>query len=354
MLKLATISSRYPFKNIRYRKLLDGISKKLRVYVFVGRVYLKGRENITFRLYSLPSINIPSKLLYVSWACAAPAFFDLVDPDLLWIFEVPILPIPRLANRPTVIDIDDPSLSYPRSMWEKMVNLWYIKLLKNKSVAAIVVPTYQIKEKLIEFYDLPEEKVTIIPNGVDISLFRPTPLPEDPVVLYYGSFPEYRAKFLAKVLEKVAERRRDVKFILIGDVPKWFRDFIVERGLRDRVETPGFIEHDRLPRWIRRARVTIFPQERSLSRGSSLKLLEYMASRRPIVATDVDESWPVKDARSGIITRVDAGEFSEAILRLLDDDRLAEKLASEGVKYAERFKWESIIKEYIKLLRNLA
>ena len=235
-----------------------------------------------------------------------------------------------------------------------MSRLWHIKLLRDRSVAAIIVPTYQIKERLIELYDLPEEEVAVIPNGVDTSLFRPTPLPEDPVVLYYGSFPEYRARFLAKVLDRVAERRRDVKFILIGDAPKWFRDFIVERGLRDRVETPGFIEHDRLPMWIRRARVTIFPQERSLGGRLPTKLLDYMASGRPIVATDVDESWPVRNAHTGIITSVNVEEFSEAILKLLDDDGLAKKLAAEGVRYAKAFEWRFIINRYIKLLRTLA
>jgi glycosyltransferase involved in cell wall biosynthesis len=97
------------------------------------------------------------------------------------------------------------------------------------------------------------------------------------------------------------------------------------------------------------ARVCIFPQDRSLGLGGSLKLLEYMASGRPVVATNVDESFPLKESGAGIVTEIDAEAMAEAIIRLLDNDRLAEELARKGVEYARKYDWNKMVEDYVRL-----
>ncbi|MEM0078933.1 MAG: glycosyltransferase family 4 protein [Nitrososphaerota archaeon] len=87
----------------------------------------------------------------------------------------------------------------------------------------------------------------------------------------------------------------------------------------------------------------------SRARFSSLKLLEYMASGRPIVATDVDESWPVRESGAGIITPIDPKIFAENIITLLEDKKLAKELAKKGIEYARRFSWDDMIKKYVEL-----
>jgi glycosyltransferase involved in cell wall biosynthesis len=56
-----------------------------------------------------------------------------------------------------------------------------------------------------------------------------------------------------------------------------------------------------------------------------------MTSGRPVVATNVDESFPLKEFGAGVVTEIDAEAMAEAVIRLLDDDRLAEELARKGV-----------------------
>lgn len=83
------------------------------------------------------------------------------------------------------------------------------------------------------------------------------------------------------------------------------------------------------------------------------KLLEYMASGRPIVATDVDESWPIRESGAGIITPIDPKIFAENIIKLLEDRKLAEELTKKGVEYARRFSWDRMVKKYVNLFMKI-
>jgi glycosyltransferase involved in cell wall biosynthesis len=78
-----------------------------------------------------------------------------------------------------------------------------------------------------------------------------------------------------------------------------------------------------------------------------------MASGRPVVATNVDESFPLKESGAGIVTDIDAEAMAEAVIKLLDDDRLAEILANNGVKYAQKYDWNKMVKDYVELFHQV-
>jgi glycosyltransferase involved in cell wall biosynthesis len=157
-----------------------------------------------------------------------------------------------------------------------------------------------------------------------------------------------------KVVEETLKLKKDIKFIIIGDVPVWLKRYFADRNILGNIIMPGYIEHDSLPQWVAKAKVCIFPQDVSLGRGSSLKLLEYMALGRPIVATDVDEAWPIKESGAGIITPLNPKIFAEKVVELLEDRRLAMRLAENGPKYAKRYSWNNIVSRYVKLMREAA
>jgi glycosyltransferase involved in cell wall biosynthesis len=248
------------------------------------------------------------------------------------------------------LDTDDPKVVLPKEDLSRIPKLSLVnelRLLKNRKVRKVVVPTELIRRKFIAL-GLDEDRVTVIPNGVDTSLFYPTPLPKEPVVLYYGTFQPHRTRLLLEVIEVLARKKANVKFLLIGDIPSPVRDRLL-RVAGNRVEMPGFIEHDLLPCYIQKARVCIFPQEKSLGGRLPAKLLDYMACGRPVVATNVDESFPLKQSGAGVVTEIDAEAMAEAIIRLLDDDRLADELARKGVEYAQKYEWSNIVEQYVKL-----
>jgi glycosyltransferase involved in cell wall biosynthesis len=210
-----------------------------------------------------------------------------------------------------------------------------------------------IKKKLVRFCDISEDKVEVIPNGVDLKLFKPSKLPEEDIVLYYGTLAPHRSRFLARVIEEVLKLKRGVKFIIIGDVPIWLKKFFIDRGIIGDIIMPGYIEHDNLPPWIAKAKVCIFTQDVSLGGRLPTKLLDYMASARPIVSTDVDEAWPIREAGAGIISPLDPKVFAENIIKILEDEELAEKLAERGASYAKRFSWDRIVNKYVELIKDV-
>jgi len=296
----------------------------------------------------------PRRLWYYLTPLFSQIALNLVDADVVWLFDTAGFISPHLTRAPVILDCDDPKITLPAKELKRIPKISLVnelRLLRNRKIRKIVVPTEMIRRKFIAL-GLDEDRVTVIPNGVDTKLFYPTPLPKEPVVLYYGTFQPHRARLLLEVIEVFARKRRDAKFLLIGDIPSPVRDRLL-RVAGNRVEMPGFIEHDLLPCYIQMARVCIFPQDRSLGLGGSLKLLEYMASGRPVVATNVDESFPLKESEAGIVTGVDPQSFADAVIRLLEDDALASYLARKGVEYAQRYDWNKMVEDYIKLFQQV-
>ena len=352
-MKLATSVSTWPFYNFRYRKLMFELAKRFKLYVIADSTLFRDGKDYSFKLVTVLPFRLPRRIRYRLSPLLAYLALNVVnpDPDVLWLFDTAIFPI--LTGAPIVLDDEDPKIILPREELSRisrtsLVNEW--RLLKSKKIRKIVVTTWMIKDKFVKL-GVDEQKIEVIPNGVDTKLFTPTPLPDEPVVLYYGTFQPHRARLLLEVVEVLAKARRDVKFLLVGDIPPSVKNRL-HRLLGDRVEMPGFVEHDLLPSFIQRARVCIFPQDKSLGR-SPAKLLDYMACGRPVVATDVDDSFPLKESGAGIVTEVNPEAMAKAVIELLDDDRLANQLARKGVEYARRYDWNKMVENYVRLFHDV-
>ncbi|BAJ50132.1 conserved hypothetical protein [Candidatus Caldarchaeum subterraneum] len=283
------------------------------------------------------------------------AFINLAGADVVWLFDTATALAPNFLHSPVVLDVDDPKVVLPVDELAKQSKLSLVnemRMLMDKRVRKIVVTTEIIRRKFVKL-GVDEEKIEVIPNGVDSELFKPSPLPDEPVVLYYGTFQPHRANLLIKVVEKITSIRSDVRFLLIGDVPKPMVDTL-RRMAGEKVELPGFIPRDKLPPFIQRSKICIFTQDRSLGGRHPAKLLDYMASGRPVVTTNVDESFPIRESGAGLITPVDADKMAEAVVKLLDDDALARQMAARGVQYAKRFDWRNMVNKYITLIKQVA
>jgi glycosyltransferase involved in cell wall biosynthesis len=349
-MRIATAISCYPFYNFRYLKLLHEFSKIFDVYVFAGsKLKAIREEDRRFKLCYIFPFIVPRRIRYHIGPLIAQPLLNLVRPDIVWLFDRVIPLMPLILKVPIILDAEDPNFT-PSTKFSLMRDFY---LMRNRNVKKIVTTTNILKSKLVKFYGIPADKIEVIPYGVDLELFKPTNLPDENVVLYYGTLAPHRSRFLVKVIENVLKLRRDVKFIIIGDVPRWLQEYLACKSYMENIIMPGYIEHNKLPEWIRKAKVCIFTQDISLGGRLSFKLLEYMASGRPIVATDVDESWPIKESGAGIISPLNPEIFAENIIKLLEDKKLAMKLAENGVKYARQYSWNDMVAKYVKLIEEV-
>ncbi len=176
----------------------------------------------------------------------------------------------------------------------------------------------------------PALQVAVVPPGVDVDTFDWEPLPRAarPILLYVGSIgPGRGIRMLLSALRFILEED-DVELVLTGPVEEGFLpvldEALVRLGLTKHVALTGPVDHEDVPRIISAASVCLVPTVPDPSRSPMgmcpLKLLEYLACRRPTVAP-----------ASASIQQFFSGAFS----RFLFDPRTPEDLA-RAVSYALR------------------
>jgi phosphatidyl-myo-inositol alpha-mannosyltransferase len=193
--------------------------------------------------------------------------------------------------------------------------------------------------------------VDIVPNGVDLTRFRPgipsaVPRGDDvPTILYVGRFDP--RKGLPELIEACTILARDsvpFRLMLVGDGDLRQRVERMAQGpLRGRVRFEGRVGNDRLPAYYASADVFCSPARGGESFG--LVLLEAMACGVPVVATDLPGyRCVVTPGRDGeIVAPRDPVGLAIALERLLRDPRRRAHLRTHGLETAHRYGWESIV-----------
>ena len=120
---------------------------------------------------------------------------------------------------------------------------------------------------------------------------------------------------------------------------------VTDLGLRDRVHLRGFVPPAELEHEREQAAVFVVPNlDSTTSRyyTSPLKLFEAMASGRPVVASDLPSIREViEHGRNGLLVPPgEPRELASALLRLLTDRELGERLATQAFDDVARYSWD--------------
>jgi glycosyltransferase involved in cell wall biosynthesis len=222
--------------------------------------------------------------------------------------------------------------------------------------------TQGIADILID-YGISENKISILPNAVDIEKFNPIErdheledeleLYEKVVLGYIGSFVEYEG--LDLLLQAVALIRDEVgeyfRVILVGDGLVFDELLEMARflGINDIVTFTGRVPHGDVQRYYSLIDITAFPRKgrRVCELVSPLKPFEAMAMKKAVIASNVKAlSEIVQDGKTGLLHEKDNAEsLADCIKKLVLDDKLRDNLASEGRKWVEKHRtWKTVTK----------
>ncbi len=230
-----------------------------------------------------------------------------------------------------------------------------------------LLPVTAVLGRTIAGYGVPQERITVIPNGINPDRFAATPdiaaakaalgLPQRLVIGFAGFIRGWNA--VDRLIDFVAGNapQRDLHLLIVGDGPS--RPDLVARarqlGIEDRLTITGTVERDDMARHIAAFDIAVLPAVTPYS--SPLKLFEYLFLGRPIVAPDDPNIREIlTDGRNALLfSRDDPAALDVALLRLCDEPDLRRRLgrAAEETIAEQSLTWDHNATRVVTLAQRL-
>ncbi len=200
----------------------------------------------------------------------------------------------------------------------------------------------------------------LIPNGVDVETFASAkPLEalvsSAPTILFVGRIDEPRKglSVLLEALPAIASVLPDVRVLVAGpgDVDEVAEE--MNPGIRDRVHLLGLVSNADKPRLFQTADVYVAPNTGQESFG--IVLLEAMAARTPVVASDIDAFRRVlDDGRAGSLFRnEDAADLAKVMIEVLRSPVARSDRSAVGWKVVQQYDWSAVTAEIMQVYETV-
>ena len=226
-------------------------------------------------------------------------------------------------------------------------------------------------KNLARKFGVKEDRIFDSPVGADLEKFMPgldggwvkrNYAIEGELVLYIGQLhgAQYADLFI-RAAHIVLHHRHDVSFMIVGEgfLEPQLRKLADDLGLNGKIIFTGGVPHDDIPYYIAAATVCVAPfKDTQVSRCKSpLKIVEYLACGKPVVASSVGEVRNMAGGVSLLVEPSQYGALAGGILRLLGDRLLRERLGRFARKRVEHsYSWAataaSLLRAYEKILFN--
>lgn len=229
-----------------------------------------------------------------------------------------------------------------------------------KSVDQIVATTEFEKKKLVELYQANEEKISVVPGGVDLKLFKPRDkfkarkrlnLPQNKnIILFVGRLDPIKGlktlvKAIPYVVKLLCKRYYCVQFVVAGSklalenkISEEIKVELKKKQLSQHIKFFGSKPIRILPYFYSASDVTVIP---SNYESFGLVALEAMACKSPVLASKVANlSFLIDENRTGVFfEREDERDLAKNIVRLLKDETFRNRISENAYKFAQEHNW---------------
>jgi len=329
-----------------------------------------------FKIITLPSLDLifvgshlPSWIEYPLFYLQATTFYVFaVLYSLLRKAEIIYSRDPQFLLILSLIKPDwQPQMYYeahtfPGSRIGKRLRSWV-----GKRIGGLIVITDKLKDLYMEL-GVPEDKILVARDGVDLQRFKEETgkerareklgLPIDKkIICYTGHLFPWKGVY---TLAESAKLLQGCLFVVVGgmdDDIRRFQDYLKAEGIPN-VEVVGYVQPSIIPDYLFAADTLVLPNSAKAKIASyytsPLKLFEYMASRRPIVASDLPSLGEVLRSRENtILVEPDSPEaLAEGIKRVLDDPDLARRISEQAYKEVGQYSWEERARKILEFINQ--
>ncbi len=271
---------------------------------------------------------------------------------------------------PSVLQIDDDWVE-TEAMASKITSTpvykmsalaWCKSLVKKAKVMFAVSDT--LRKLVADRWEADPERISIVPNGVELELFRPDAEPLGvrkelglegrKIVTFVGALgPWHGLENLIRSIPYVLEDVPDAEFLLVGAMKEFgtshFGDMAKKYGVSEKLHLLGRKPSHDIPRILVESDVAVAPYPARDLGFSPLKLFEYAACGVPIVCSDLMSTREIiEHEKNGLLVPPeDENELAEAITRILISPRLAKRLSVDGLRRVKSFSWKESTKKLV-------
>jgi len=295
----------------------------------------------------------------------------------LYIFSAGL--VAKWMHIPIVLEVDSPTaweyrFRSGRNIFKLPILPEWIERWNWKISRSIITISDVLKKYLVE-EGIPEDKITVIPNGADPEVFKPGLVGDcirsrfgirnQVVIGWAGSL--YGWSGLERLLEmtrRMLRMRDDVVFLFIGGGKnrKIMESTFAPSDLDNRIFLTGTVPYYEIPRYIDAMDIVIVPYPKlDFWYPSSMKLFECMSSAKAVVASSVEQVKDIiVDGKNGFLFDPEnIDECVRKVLLLADDPKLRKKMGQAARKTVmEKYTWighaRKMEEVFLKVLTCLA
>jgi len=273
-----------------------------------------------------------------------------------------------LFGVPFIYDMDSSLSKQLTEKWSWLAPLRLIfEMLENRAIrsAISVIPVCGALEKqarkagaenIILLRDVP-----LVGDAIEISsaisLRQRYSIPSEHTLgLYVGNLEFYQG--IELLLTSLKELPKDTKLsmVIVGGPDKRAAELSARFKNEDiQVIFTGPQPLNSLPSLLNQADILVSP--RLIGNNTPMKIYSYLASGKAIVATDIESHTNVLTAANSILVPVEPAQFAKAILSLIEDKELRERLGAQALLDSQRYSYshyrEIITKLYLEIAKEL-
>jgi len=299
------------------------------------------------RTFSIPTNGSKARLTFdITLYNAVKEILDREQFDVIHLHEAlaPLLPHMVVANSKAV-NVATFHAARASNPWYSAFKP-YFSFLVGRLDGRIAV-SESAREMVSQYFRGPYD---IIPNGIDTVRYNPSVEPFEwagdgvPRVLFVGRFGESRKgfRYLLRAMPMIQQQYPNARLVVVGpgESDALFR--MVEQYDIRNVDYVGQVPGDDLPRYYRSCDVFCAPSIHGESFG--MILLEGMATGTPVVASNISgySSVVTHDVDGLLVNPNDSAAIALAVVRLLADASLRERLARHGIENSQQYAWPRI------------
>ena len=260
---------------------------------------------------------------------------------------------------PSIIKVDD--AIYQKVSGIKSIQRRIEKMINGKTLRSgtkILVSNNDTKKVVINEYNVKSENISIVPNGVDLSLFKTNIKKNPEKIVFAGAMYYHRGlDILLEAIPYVIKKIPNAKFILLGsggEINK-LKKIVSDKKLEKSVEFTGWINRDKIPQNISDASVGIGPLRLTdvTSRALPIKVLEYMAVSLPVIAKRGTLPLDVLENEKNGYFVDDVEDLVEKIIELLNDPKKVENMGIQSSNMVQKFSWNNVVTDIIENVKKI-